>query len=62
MTTHAHTNERHEHKGPQCKTSSEAVCHENQCLHDHHVSKHPEVSCKPVHGKADTYECVHTAR
>jgi hypothetical protein len=52
--------ERHEHKGPQCHHSHEEVCKEPSCAHDPKIAKDVEVSCKPMHGQADRYECVHT--
>jgi len=61
MTTKTEQTERHEHKGSQCKTKGK-ICEETSCLHDHHVSRHVEISCRPVAGKSGVYECVHSAR
>jgi hypothetical protein len=60
MANNPDTTESHEHKGPQCKASDAgALCHEQACLHDHHISHHVEVSCTPVKGQADLFNCVH---
>jgi hypothetical protein len=53
------TIERHEHKAPQCHTK-DAVCNEPSCTHDHKVAHDVEVSCTPVKGSTDRFECVHT--
>ena len=60
MKEAAKPSERHQHAGPQCKESDKGtVCQESSCRHDHHVSSHVEVSCTPVKGQRDLYECVH---
>jgi len=59
MTTSVQS-DRHEHKGPQCHTNKDTICKSDACVRDHHISRHTEVSCTPVKGKADLYECVHT--
>jgi hypothetical protein len=60
MATTSEKTERHEHKGPQCKPSDVGkICEETSCRHDHHVSRHVEVSCTPVAGQHDLYNCVH---
>jgi len=58
MKSNLEKTEQHEHKGPQCKTT-DAICHEPACQHDHHVSSHMEVSCTPIEGKHDLYKCIH---
>ena len=60
MKTDPRNTTHHEHNGPQCKESDEGViCREDACRHDHHVSRHVEVSCTPVKGKKDVFTCVH---
>ena len=54
------TTERHEHKAPQCKTTKDEICKNESCVHDHHVSRHTEISCTPVKGQHDLYDCVHS--
>ena len=50
---------KHEHNAPQCTHHEGELCPEAQCKHDHHVSHHLEVSCKPIAGQKDRYQCVH---
>jgi len=55
--------EHHEHGGSQCKPSDAGtVCKEGACKHDHHISSHVEVSCTPIAGQRDRYDCVHEKR
>ena len=61
MTSHQGT-QRHEHKGPQCKTPAETICKNDSCLHDHHVSRQAEIRCHPVKGRDDLYDCEHGVR
>ncbi|HTV93927.1 MAG TPA: hypothetical protein VMG98_14560 [Verrucomicrobiae bacterium] len=61
MANTAETTERHQHKAPQCKSSDAGtICQEEACRHDHHISRHVEVSCAPAKGQSDLYDCVHT--
>jgi hypothetical protein len=62
MTSSLEKTERHQHKGSQCKTTRETICDEASCKHDHHVSRHVEVSCTPVKGQSDLFDCVHEVR
>ena len=39
---------------------SGTVSAEEACRHDHHVSRHVEVSCTPAEGQRDMYRCVHS--
>ena len=60
MNTHTDKSERHQHQAPQCKSSDQGtICAEESCRHDKHVSKHVEVSCTPVEGQSNLYDCVH---
>jgi hypothetical protein len=60
METGSKKVERHEHTGSQCKASDKGkVCSEESCRHDHHVSRHVEISCTPIAGKPNHYDCVH---
>jgi hypothetical protein len=62
MPNQAAQSESHEHPSPQCKaTPPGSVCREDACRHDHHVSRHFEVSCTPVEGQRGMYRCVHSA-
>jgi hypothetical protein len=62
MANHSDGMQSHEHKGPRCKTSDAgAICHEEACQHDHHISRHAEVSCTPVKGQHELFNCVHSA-
>lgn len=62
MSNNPDETESHQHKSPQCKTpEAGAICHEQVCLHDHHVSRHIEVSCTPAEGQSELFNCVHSA-
>ncbi|HTW84462.1 MAG TPA: hypothetical protein VMD91_10370 [Candidatus Sulfotelmatobacter sp.] len=60
MTAPTMETEVHEHPGPQCDATNQgAICKEASCRHDHHVSRHMEVTCTPVHGRPDYFSCAH---